>query len=317
MSEVWTALEHQIWKLLKEYNLEAKDEFILAVSGGLDSMVLLSVFLKLKPQAKITVAHYHHGNSGDKIQDEYRNRALAVVKEKVLCLGKVDVKFCSEKSSINLTSEELMRNSRWSYLRSLKTSSEVIATAHHLDDRLETILLKMIRGAGIDGILSFKVWNQEIFRPFLNISKVDLLKYAEDHKITWVEDPSNDEEHYLRNWLREKWLKDLDQKLSQGSTNLAKSLMRIVSELNESQVFELIFYPESESMALSRGWYESLSKSDQLRSLALFLKKHQIFSFTSGQLEEIRKRLDKNQKDITFEILSRKWVINASQIMLQ
>jgi len=58
-------------------------------------------------------------------------------------------------------------------------------------------------------------------------------------------------------------------------------------------------------------------QSDQLRGLALFLKSHQIHNFTSGQLEEIKKRLDNNQKDITFEILGKKWVINASQIMLR
>lgn len=321
MSEVWTAFEHRIWKSLKEYNLDTRNDFILAVSGGLDSMVLLSVFLKLKPQARIKVAHYHHGaidnNTTNKSQEEYRNRALEIVKHKISNLDKSNVTFCSAKSPDILSSEELMRNSRWSYLRSLKTSDEVFVTAHHLDDRLETMLLKMIRGTGVDGLLLFKTWNQEVFRPFLDISKSDLLEYAEDHKISWVEDPSNTEDHYLRNWLREKWLKELDQKLSHGSENLAKSLLRIIEGLNESQTFELVFASESESRSLSRGWYVSLSKSDQFRSLALFLKKHQIYDFTTGQLEEIRKRLDKNQKDITFELLKRKWVINASQIMLQ
>jgi len=317
MSELWAALEHGIWKYLKEYNLDTHDNFILAVSGGLDSMVLLEVFHKLKPRANLKVAHYHHGNSDDQKLEEFRNLSLKTVQHKISTLNKKNIVFYSEKSPGPLVSEEQMRNSRWSFLRSLKKSDEVIVTAHHLDDRFETMLLKMIRGTSVEGFLAFKMWNQEIFRPFLETPKVALIDYAEAHKISWLSDPSNSEDHYLRNWLREKWLVELNQKVNQGSLNLAKSLLRINSALNETPALELVFSPESKSSFLSRRWYVSLSKADQLRCLALYLKKHQIFDFTSGQLEEIRKRLDKNQKDLTFELLGRKWVINASHIMLQ
>lgn len=314
---MWTALEHGIWQNLKEYDLDSHENFILAISGGLDSMVLLEVFLKLKPKAYIKVAYYHHGNSSDKIQEEYRNQSRDVVKNRISRLNLNNVIFCTEKSDKILSSEEQMRIARWGFIRSLKTSDEIIATAHHLDDLFETMLLKMIRGTSPDGLLSFKMWNNEILRPFLETQKVELLAYAEKQKIDWVEDPSNKEEQYLRNWIRQKWLKDLDDRVEAGSKNMAKSLLKIVSSVSEKQSFDLVLDANSESTVLSRQWYVSLSKSDQLRGLALFLKKHQIYSFTSGQLEEIRKRLDKNKKDITFELLGRKWVINASQIMIQ
>lgn len=317
MSETWTAFEHRIWQNLKEYNLDSHNNFILAISGGLDSMVLLEVFLKLKPKAHIKVVYYHHGNSNDIMQDEYRNRSHDVVKNKISNLNSDNVIFYTEKSDKILSSEEQMRSARWGFIRSLKTSDEIIVTAHHLDDLFETMLLKMIRGTSLDGLLSFKMWNNEILRPFLETHKIELLDYAEKQKIDWVEDPSNKEEQYLRNWIRQKWLKDLDDRVESGSKNMAKSLLKIVSSAAEKQSFDLVFDTNSESTVLSRQWYVSLSKADQLRGLALFLKKHQIYSFTSGQLEEIRKRLDKNKKDITFELLGRKWVINASQIMLQ
>lgn len=316
MSEIWTALEHNIWKHFKEYDLDTHNNFILAVSGGLDSMVLLEVFLKLRPNAQIKVAYYHHGPTEDGIQEQHRNHAFEAVKRKISQVNKSQVTFCSEKSQNYLVSEEEMRTARWSFLRSLKTSDEVIVTAHHLDDRLETMLLKMIRGTSTDGFSAFKIWNQEIFRPFLEVAKNEILVYAQKLRIDWIEDPSNKQDLYLRNWIREKWLKELDDKVESGSKNLAKSLLKIGAAASENQSFELVLEFNEESIVLSRQWYVSLSKNDQLRGLALFLKKHQIYSFTNGQLEEIRKRLDKNQKNITFEILGKKWVINASRIVL-
>ena len=316
MSSNWTPFEHQIWKNFKEPALDTHDNFILAVSGGLDSMVLLDVFVRLRPQARLKVAHFHHGPSGNSDQDQFRELALDVVKHKILDLQRENVVFYSEKSTVQYDTEDQMRNARWKFLREIKTSNEVFVTAHHLDDRLETMLLKMLRGTSLDGFLAFKMWNEDIFRPFLNSTKKELVEFADEHKIGWVEDPSNQQDRYLRNWLREKWLKELDEKLEGGSKNLARSLLKIGNAANEKSVFELVLIEDKDQFVLCRQWYVSLSKSDQLRGLALFLKKHQIHSFTSGQLEEIRKRLDKNQKDITFEILGKKWVINASRIVL-
>jgi hypothetical protein len=98
---------------------------------------------------------------------------------------------------------------------------------------------------------------------------------------------------------------------------LAESLFRIASQLDSQAEFKLVFDTDSELPALSRAWYLTLSRADQSRALALYLKSRSISEFTSGQIEEIRKRLDKNQKDLIFEILGRKWVINATQIMLE
>lgn len=316
-SEIWDNFDHQIWKNLKEFDLENRLDFVLCVSGGLDSMVLLESFLRLKPQAHLKVLHYHHGDSSNPELQKFRDANVELIRQKVIQSDCVNVQFITDKSQTALNSEEQMRNARWGFIRQHAGEDKVIVTAHHLDDRFETLMLKMLRGTGLEGFNSFKMWNGEILRPFLNISKNELAEYAKKHKVDWNEDPSNREEAYIRNWLREKWLPELDHKIGGASKNLAKSLFKIADSLAKTQTFELIMEPNSESLALSRQWYVSLSKADQLRALSLFLKKHQILSFTTGQLEEIMKRLDKNQKDITFQILGRKWVINASQIMLQ
>jgi tRNA(Ile)-lysidine synthase len=317
MNPAWSDFEHRFWKCLKENNLEDKDQFLLAVSGGLDSIVLLDVLSRVKPRAQIKVAYFHHGPSSDQEQQNFRDEAAELVKRQVGVMAKSNITFVMSKSAVVLTSEEQMRKGRYTFLKSLKSNEDILVTGHHLDDRAETILLKMIRGTPLAGVISFKVWNQEIFRPFLNETKVEILKYANENKLRWVEDPSNKDEVYLRNWLRENWLKNLEEKCPGGRANLAKSLFRIIDQSTDLETLKLELTEEDAQLGLSRQWYVSLSKADQLRGLALFLKKHHITNFTSGQLEEIRKRLDKNQKDITFELLGRKWVINATQIVLQ
>ncbi len=313
----WTDLEHQSWRQLKELGLSEHNNFVLAISGGLDSMVLLEVFARVKPAAQLKVAYFHHGSCMSDSQKSHRDRAQELVQKKVFSLNKHNITFHTSRSETQLESEEEFRRARWEFLRGLKAANDVLVTAHHLDDHFETLLLKLLRGTALDGFTAFKMWNHDVFRPLLQHTKVELAAYAAERELTWEEDPSNGESHYLRNWVRDVWLKGLDEKIEGGSKNLAKSLMRVVQAADLSGSFELVFEPQGEEKALGRIWYMSLIKANQLRALSLFLKRRQIFDFTGGHLDEIRKRLDKNQKDITFELLGRKWVINASQIMLE
>lgn len=318
MSQVWTAFEHRIWKVFCEHGIEKSERCILAVSGGLDSMVLLQLFRRLCPQMKLTVAYYHHGLSADSpdIQTQYRSSAQKFITDVVTSMNAESITLATGMSPIELKSEQEMRTARWDFLKGLRRKNEVIATGHHQDDHLETILLKLIRGTSADGVGGFIVWNGDVFRPLLNETKVELLRYARERGVKYLEDPSNSEDKYLRNWLRNRWLPDLESRVPGGTANLAQSLFKITAAAAERPGLAHIFDSQDEPR-IDRNWWLTLSRAEQLRVLAIFLKKHQIYSFTSGHLEEIHKRLDKNQKDITFELLGRKWVINASQIMLQ
>ncbi len=307
-------LEHQIWQKLKDHHLEHASSYLLAVSGGLDSIVLLEVMAKVRPQALLRVAHYHHGtDDGSGVQNFYRDEALAFVKEKTFSLKNTELIF--EKSSVCLQTEDEMRTARWEFLRRNKGVGEAILTAHHQDDWIETVTLKLLRGVSEKGLLSFQVWNNEIFRPFLELSKQDLVQYAGARKIDWLIDPSNQATEFQRNWLREVWFKDLENKFPGAYHNLSKSLQYLIAELSHNSAMKLQFYLENEDNGLDRNWYLGLSERDQLKALALFVKSTGHFDITRGQLEEIQKRINTNQKNISFEII-RKWVINATQIML-
>ncbi len=305
-------LEHQIWKLLKEHHLDEETEFNLAISGGLDSMVLLKIFSVIRSQAKLNIMHFHHG-SDEVDQGAFRDQAFNLVKS--ACEKYKNVHFTSEKSAVHLNSEDDLRQARWSFLRQHSTAGRPIVTAHHQDDWVETLTLKMLRGTSEQGFLAFQVWNYEILRPFLQTPKLELLRYAKAKNLTWCEDPSNQSTDYLRNWLRESWFKELEGRIPGSYHNFSRSLFHLASALNSKSDFKLQFYKDRADDGLDRAWFSCLSDTEQLKALALFLKKSGCYDMTRGQLEEIKKRLDKNQNDITFEII-RKWVINRSQIML-
>lgn len=318
----WGDFEHKIWALLKLYGLENSGSYLLAVSGGVDSMAMLDVMVRLRPQALIRVAHFHHGDDSVATQLEYRDQVADFVQHKISEMNARKstqglIEYHSEKSSVLLCSEADMRKARWAFLRGLKKNeSEPVLTAHHADDWLETSLLKMIRGTSLEGLAGFQIWNGEIFRPFLSLPKKELLQYANQQKIGYLDDPSNKSHDHFRNWVREKWLVDLESKQPGSVAQLSRSLLQIVDEFHQSSTFELNFYQQDPQQGLDRAWFLALSRQDQMKAIALYLKSRRIFEFTRGQLEEIIKRLDKNQKDLTFEIIDRKWVINALQIML-
>lgn len=320
MSVKWSPLEHKIWKSISAAGLDEHAAFLVAVSGGLDSMVLLHMLLRLKPRAQFHVVYFHHGPSEDQaisqFRDECENLVQKSVRSKSFLASGAAIRVSIGRSERMLTSEQEYREARWNFIRRVQGDGEIVVTAHHLNDRLETMLLQMIRGSSLAGITGFKMWNGEIFRPFLEINKSVLREYATENQIQWLEDPTNLQSDYLRNWLREEWLPMLEKKVNGGADNLTRSLLRIVDEAPLAATFDQEFAVHYSGNSLNRVWWQLRPKNEQLRALVLFLKSQNIHEFTSGQIEEIRKRLDKNQKDITFEILQRKWVINASHIVL-
>lgn len=321
----WNDFEHSIWKQLKSESLTDRSEFILAVSGGLDSMVLLKAFQKLKPQAQLIVVHYHHGMSDILQVNAYRDQALQAVKS--YC-EQHNLKFLTAKSVDKLTSESEFRENRRKFFSEVKSDfpHAILATAHHKDDLLETWLLKMIRGTGAQSLENFKFWNSEILRPLLLFTKAEILKYAQAEGLNWVEDPTNQESDYLRNWLRNQWLHDLSLKVPGSIENLTNSLQRLIAEVKvDHEVLVINFDSHSDGnttkATFNRTEFLQLSHADQFKTLARaltrVLKSTDQTDFSQGQLREIINRIDKNQKDIKFSIAGVNWFINAQQVMLQ
>jgi tRNA(Ile)-lysidine synthase len=172
----------------------AAGTYIVAVSGGVDSMTLLDL-LRQQPQLKLVVAHANHGMRADSDIDQ-----------------KLVVSFCKshnitcEVKKLHLgtkTSEEAAREARYKFLRRCRAKhiAQAIITAHHQDDLIETALINLLRGTGWRGLAPF-VANSDIVRPLMNVTKQQLAAYATAHAVPWREDSTNTDETYLRNYVR-------------------------------------------------------------------------------------------------------------------
>jgi tRNA(Ile)-lysidine synthase len=168
---------------------------VLAVSGGLDSMVLLTAASRLPARARrnVLVATFDHGTG------RAAGRAAALVARQAYRLGFLCV---TGRASTIGTREEEWRRGRWDFLRQVaaKRDSRVV-TAHTRDDQIETVFMRILRDAGPRGLAGLYA-ESEIVRPFLDIRRATMAKYAELQRVVFVADPSNCDRKHLRNRIR-------------------------------------------------------------------------------------------------------------------
>ncbi|HET7374008.1 MAG TPA: tRNA lysidine(34) synthetase TilS [Gemmatimonadaceae bacterium] len=184
-------------------SLAGERPIVLAISGGVDSMVLLDAAAARVPAQRLCVATFDHGtgSAATKAADLVRVRAAAVGVE---CL--------TQRASTPLRGEAELRNVRWRFLRSVAANrGALVATAHTQDDQIETVLMRILRGAGTRGLAGMFA-PADVVRPLLALTRRDVMHYARARRLEWVEDPSNASLGYLRNRLRHELLPALRAK---------------------------------------------------------------------------------------------------------
>lgn len=303
-------LEHQIWKQIKSQGLQEK-KMLLAVSGGVDSVALLLALSRTIKKENLGVFHFHHG-PGQNLK--HRNSAQSFCKK--IC-EQWGLPIFLKKSETKLKNENEMREARYKALHSCMEQNhfDVLVTAHHQDDLLETRMIRMIRGTGLKGLSGMVIFDKIIFRPLLENTKMELEKYVKTHKVSYVKDPSNDEDLYLRNWLRKHFFSALERKQKGSLRSLHRSFENIVQEGPPRNLLDKGF--DKEKKSLMRLYYLSLGSREQLQILAQYLLFLNQRDYTHSQLTEIKKRLDNPQKEYTFKVGSCSWFINAEQIQVQ
>ncbi len=169
-------------------------KYVVAVSGGVDSMVLLDL-LASHPGVELVVAHFEHGIRDDSDDDRQLVGQTA---------QRYGLPFVYEHGNLGpKVSEATARAARYAFLRRVQAEqgAAAIVTAHHQDDVIETAIINLVRGTGPRGLSSLKSTG-DIVRPLLGIPKVDLLAYANEHHVMWHEDSTNSDDRYLRNYIR-------------------------------------------------------------------------------------------------------------------
>ena len=242
----------------KNFSSLLNNKFIVAVSGGVDSIVLLHLCRNLK--LNFVVAHCNfklRGKESD--DDELFVKNLAAKYKISFYSNSFNTKELSNRS--NKSVQMIARDLRYSWFNKLseELGIDYIITAHHIDDSIETFLINLSRGAGINGFLGIPEVNNKINRPLLAFTKDQLKSYALENKILFREDSSNKKKDYLRNQIRLEVIPKLKKinpyllesfpktikKLEQSKSIIADRIAKVLSEVSFKKGGELFFEIES------------------------------------------------------------------------
>lgn len=176
-------------------------KILLAVSGGIDSMVMTYLFHKLN--LNFALAHCNFQLRGTESNDDETFVKQFAIENKIECFT---IQFNTENYSkeYKLSTQLAARKLRYDWFQDLieKEEFDFVATAHHLDDQVETFLINFSRGTGLDGFTGIPSVNGNIIRPLLIFSREEIEEYAKENKIQWRNDSSNASDKYVRNKIR-------------------------------------------------------------------------------------------------------------------
>jgi tRNA(Ile)-lysidine synthase len=192
-------------RLLQQVSSLSPRRLIIAYSGGVDSQVLLHLLASLKNSETefpdLLAVHINHGLQSE--ADDWQT----------FCQQQCDdlgIAFIAEKISIKNTTnlEASARKLRYNAFAQLVEEGDAVVLAHHGNDQAETLLYRLFRGAGVKGMAAMKPvvfrQNMQLFRPLLEFSKEDIFNYAKQHQLAWVEDGSNQNTEFDRNFIRQQ-----------------------------------------------------------------------------------------------------------------
>jgi tRNA(Ile)-lysidine synthase len=245
--------------------------YIVAVSGGVDSVVLLDMLARFTDH-QLVVAHFDHGIRPESADDAAFVRALA---------GAYGLPFETKRMELgSSSSEERARRYRYEFLRAVaeKYGGQIV-TAHHADDVIETIAINLRRGTGWRGLAAM---NSAIVRPLLHLHKSNLKTYARQHGLEWREDPTNTDEKYLRNAIRrrseslpaahKKQLLELHKEQRIRRQQIEKEVARLVGDGPEYSRYFFTHVPKAVALECLRHVTNAALTRPQLERVLLAVK---------------------------------------------
>lgn len=252
-------------------------KYVIAVSGGVDSVVLLDMLHKI-PDVHLTVAHFDHGIRMDSEADRH------LVQQHAESRG---LPFVFEEGGLGAgASEDVARKARYEFLRKVQaaTGAQALVTAHHQDDMLETAIINMLRGTGRKGLGSLRD-RSDVRRPLLHISKADLRAYAAEQGLVWREDSTNQDTTILRNYIRHILLPKLGSSGRKALLDHIRHLHVLNQAIDDSLLTLLHLQPSRQT--LDREWFIGLPHIVARETMAAWLRSHGIRSFDSKTLERL------------------------------
>jgi tRNA(Ile)-lysidine synthase len=256
---------------------------LVAVSGGVDSMVLVDMLREFSNA--VAVAHCNFQLRGqDSAQDEQLVESYCKRHQLTCHIKRFDTKL--PKQSTQMAARTLRYN--WFEELCLSNNYDVILTAHHADDNIETLLINIIRGTGIEGLTGIPEQNGRILRPLLPFYKSEIIAYAQTHQIPWREDRSNQSGEYQRNAIRHHVIPELVKLHPKALENTTKTIdfTKEAAKVIQQQTEELkkqLFLKEKETIRIS------ISSVKALQPFSFWI--HQLFTPYGFDLREVIKLL--------------------------
>ena len=191
--------------ITKEFPFLKDTKLLLAISGGVDSVVLFHLLHKLNYDVSLAHCNFKLRGKESDLDEEFIKNLNQISYNQIFTIIFDTEKYAKEhKLSTQIAAREL----RYNWFKKLITEHkfEYVLTAHHADDNLETFLIHLTRGSGLDGFTGIPKVNGNIVRPLLAFSRKEILNYAKDNDIEWREDASNASNKYIRNKIRHQVL---------------------------------------------------------------------------------------------------------------
>ncbi len=266
--------------------IDHSDKLLLAVSGGVDSMVLLH--LCLKAGYDFSVAHVNFKLRG---ADADADEALVISTCKahqIKCFStQVETQDYANqhKLSIQMAAREL----RYNYFNTLINQHlfTKLVTAHHADDHIETFFINLLRSSGIQGLTGIPLQNENIIRPLLFATKQQIETYAQTHQIKFNTDSSNLKDDYLRNHLRHHLIPALQSASTNANTQILSSLQHLNDDVNllqelHQKALETLLSPHAHGLSINKN--KLLSYTNAAHLLFWYVKN---FGFNNAQVQDM------------------------------
>jgi tRNA(Ile)-lysidine synthase len=279
--------------------------YVVAVSGGVDSMALLHM-LQHQPDLRLIVAHYDHGIRPDSHVDRQLVQRLAYHR---------GLPFVYHEGKLGPeASEEAARESRYDFLRKVRkaTEADAIITAHHKDDVLETAIHNMLRGTGRKGLVSLRS-RAGLHRPLLHMSKAELIAYAKGQGLVWREDSTNADTKYRRNHIRHNILPKFSTQQREELLKHIRNLYDLEEQLEYELINHLHMHPGVNK--LDRHWFIMLPHNVAREVMAMWLRRAGVQDLTSPMLERLV-RASKTYRPNKLANVDKKYVMRVTSTSL-
>lgn len=299
-------VKKRVLETIEQYHMmEAQDKIILGVSGGPDSMCMLDVLFSLKEELEIElfVAHVNHQMRTEAKEEEAYVANYCKEKGIKFFVKSIDVKKLAYNSKIG--TEEAGRNVRYAFFQELKekVNATKIAIAHNRNDKVETVMMNILRGSGISGLKGIEAKREAYIRPIITLDREEIEAYCEEAKLYPKIDKTNAENIYTRNKIRNVVIPYIKQEFNPNIVDTIDRLSKLVTEeeaymeQQTKKVYEVIVLEESkEEVILDLKLFNMQEKV--IKSRVVLYTITRLFETTKGiemiHIEDIIKLCEKN-----------------------